>query len=160
MKWFPLIGLLFLMSCEEKIQEHKEKVIVETGTQESTFASKAIVHLSPRIKIDMERQEIEVTGHSGQLCGIDFLDGQILRYEVLNENELELVMETETLKLTRIHHSQKETGVYGTWQNVDFKEETAKNRERIVTFFIRDHEIMEVDVYCEQKEGKLFEEFQ
>ncbi len=173
MKWFPLFTLIFLMSCNEArrpirntnsqqtLQAMRAQQIQKPQEPEwGIYASRGITHLAPKVKIDTERQEIEITGHSGQSCGIDFLDGQVLRYQLINNNELEIMMGIETLKLTRIHRSQNEDEIHGVWQSVDFKEETAKNRERIVTIFIRDHEIMNVDVYCEQRYGKLFEEFE
>jgi hypothetical protein len=173
MKLLALFILLSVVSCNDPVRHRFNDPLPKTSpltqqneqtqrTQDSDqgiYASRSMTHMAPAVKIDTERQEIVITGHSGQSCGIDFLDGKILRYQLLNDNELELLMEAETLKLTRVHTNEL-SGVYGDWQSIDFKEETVKNRERIVTFFIRDQEIMNVDVYCEQRYGKLIEDFE
>ena len=147
MKWFPLFFLAFLMSCEEKVPNYKKKN--ERQAEDARTSFKGVMHLNPKVRIDAERKLIEVTGGSGALCGINFTDGQVLTYDLINDDELQLDLGEETLNLKRIHHSVKD-GVYGDWQANNFTE-IESNRERIVTFIIRDQEVMDVDVYCEQK---------
>lgn len=161
MKWLPLVCLMFLMSCIDTPRRYGDSVVPVTrpapSTQESQlrdlgpFTSRATAHLNPKVKIDTLRQEIEIIDHSGRLCGIDFNTGDILRYQLLNNEELEVLMPNETLKLKRIH--QNSNDVFGDWQEVKF---TPGNSERIVTFFIRDNEIMYVDVYCERHDSEEF----
>lgn len=166
MKWLPFLSFVLFISCNDVVRSSRNSGMQNPLTQplKQTYSdleitsSRGITHLDPKIKIDKDRQEIEITGHSGKGCGIDFLEGQILRYQLLDESEMELVMETETLKFRRIHRNDL-VGIYGDWQSIDFKEEENKSRERIVTLFIRDNEIMNADVYCEQRYGKLIEEF-
>ncbi len=157
MKLIPLFVMFFLASCEpvrndRSVVQPFQKPEVQkphVETDELRFTSVSNTHMSPKVKIDTDRQEIEVTGHSGSGCGIDFQEGQVLRYQFPDAKELELVMETETLKFKRVHRIKEENGIYGDWQYVDYIEEQANNRERIITLFIRENEIMNVDVYCE-----------
>jgi hypothetical protein len=159
MNWFPLFVILLLMSCNEKIPKAKKPPVrSEHNTEMARSTFQAMVHLDPRVKIDTERREILVTGQSGDLCGISFKEGQTLTYELPNDNELEINLGNETLKLARLHHTVSD-GIYGDWQTIRFNEEKT-SQERIVTFFIRDQLVMDVDVYCEQREEKLFEEFE
>ncbi len=153
MKWFPLLFVIVFVACEEKVPEYKKKKEAaqeEQILQASRLKSRTTIHMDPRVKIDTERQEIEITGQSGDLCGIGFKEGQILSYQLINDNELEIQLESETLKLHRIH-SFESNGVYGDWQTGTFGEPFSDIRERIVTFIIRDHQVMDVDVYCEER---------
>ena len=160
MKWYPLFILMFFMSCEEKVPNYKKKKVQEEQSVQATTParSKIMVHMDPRVKIDTERSEILITGQSGDLCGIGFKEGQVLSYQLINDDELEIQLENETLKLNRIHHFEV-NGIYGDWQSRLFDSENP-DRTRIVTFIIRDHEAMAVDVYCEEETSKLSSENQ
>lgn len=153
MKWFPLFFLVIFGSCEERVPSYKkieapqeEQIIL----QASRLKSRQTFHMDPRVKIDTERQEIELIDKSGELCGIGFKEGQVLPYQLISDNDLEIQLESETLKLHRIHQFDS-TSVYGEWRTGGFGEPFSETRERIVTFIVSDQEKMAVEVYCEER---------
>lgn len=158
MKLIPILVLMILASCEPVVRSSRSNNIpisqpLETQKpevlDEMRFTSVTNIHISPTVKIDTDRQEIEIQSLTQRGCDVNLERDEILRYQFLSDNEIDVVIKNEVLRFKRIHKVKEEAGIYGDWQYVDYIEEQAHNRERIITLLIRDSDVMNADIYCE-----------
>jgi hypothetical protein len=126
---------------QTEAQPDEEVVVIESQPE-----TRSSTYLTPVIEIDTIRKTIRVTGHPGGSCGIEFLDGQVMTYELLSPSRLKILMNGKVYKLNRIHIADQ-NDVYGDWTTVIAGDDFVGTLDLSITR----HSLMNVDLYCDKK---------
>lgn len=161
MKLFTLILFsLLLAGCEESYD--RRTVITQNHsdadyTATSTFSGYSKTYIEALVSIDSERNEIEIVegqssrlksndGKEKELCGVTFQKGDILTYQFIDSNQIELQLPEETIVLKRVHSNEEDiTSIRGDWRLVD---DTLPSSGRNLNFYFRSEGHLYIDLEC------------